>query len=93
MDKQDIVNKLNNLDREIAKIKNRNKKVELEKAWEISWTRKICIAIFTYIVIGLFMASISVTKPWLNAIIPTMGFILSTMSLPFIKNVWLKTKK
>jgi len=93
MDKQDIVNKLNNLDREIAKIKNRNKKVELDKTWEISWTRKICIAIFTYIVIGLFMASISVTKPWLNAIIPTMGFILSTMSLPFIKNVWLKTKK
>lgn len=31
------------LENEIAKIKERNKRVELDKAWETSWTRKICI--------------------------------------------------
>lgn len=34
---------LKELENEIAKIKERNKKVELDKAWETSWTRKICI--------------------------------------------------
>ena len=37
------------LENEIVKIKERNKKVELDKAWETSWTRKICIGILTYI--------------------------------------------
>ena len=38
-----------NLKEEIEKIKFRNKKVELDKAWETSWNRRICICILTYI--------------------------------------------
>ena len=33
------------IENEIEKIKLRNKKVELDKAWETSWVRKICICI------------------------------------------------
>ena len=33
------------LQNEIIKIKERNKKVESDKKWETSWTRKICICI------------------------------------------------
>ena len=33
------------LEKEIEQIKQRNKKVELDKAWETSWTRKICISL------------------------------------------------
>ena len=40
-----------NLVDEIEKIKERNKRVELDKKWEKSWKRKICIMILTYIVI------------------------------------------
>ena len=40
-----------NLEEEIKKIQERNKRVELDKAWETSWTRKICICILTYIVV------------------------------------------
>ena len=29
------------LNKEIEEIKKRNKRVELDKAWETSWTRKI----------------------------------------------------
>ena len=39
------------LEKEIIKIKERNKRVELDKKWETSWTRKICICILTYIVV------------------------------------------
>ncbi len=42
---------LEDLKKEIENIKQRNKKVELDKKWETSWTRKICIMILTYIVV------------------------------------------
>ena len=36
---------LKEVEQEIVQIKSRNKKVELDKKWETSWTRKICIMI------------------------------------------------
>jgi len=42
------------LEKEIKEIKKRNKKVEMEKAWETSIFRKVIIAILTYLVIVLF---------------------------------------
>ena len=38
------------IEKEINDIKERNKKVELNKAWETSWTRKLCIMFLTYII-------------------------------------------
>ena len=38
----------NELKMEIEKIKERNKKVELDKAWETSFVRRLCICILTY---------------------------------------------
>ena len=43
-----------NLKEEIEKIKSRNKKVELDKAWETSWIRRICICILTYIIVVIY---------------------------------------
>lgn len=45
---------LKEIEQEIQKIKQRNKKVELDKKWETSWTRKICIMILTYIVVIIY---------------------------------------
>ena len=42
------------LGKEIKKIQERNKRVELDKAWETSWTRRICIMILTYIVVIIY---------------------------------------
>jgi len=81
---------LEEIEKEIEKIKIRNEKVEIDKAWEISWTRKILLAIFTYIAIGLYMNAIYIAKPWLNAIIPSIGFLLSTLTLPAFRKVWQK---
>jgi len=76
------------LEKRIADIETRNTLVEADKAWETSMARKIIVAVFTYAVIGLFMMSISVAKPWINAIVPTLGFLLSTLSLPIFKKMW-----
>lgn len=77
-------------EKRLGKIEERNKRVEADKAWETSWTRRIFIVAFTYIFIGLFLTSIKVEKPWLNAIIPAAAFILSTLSIPFLKSLWIK---
>lgn len=73
----------------VKKIEVRNKRVEADKAWETSWTRKILIAVFTYLAIALYLKFIVGIDPWINAIVPTVGFLLSTLTLPWFKKLWL----
>ena len=74
---------------EIEKIKERNKKVELDKKWETSLTRRIVICILTYLIVVLFSYSISkFSNIWLSSFVPVIGFLLSTLSLKFIRKVW-----
>ncbi|MBR3523308.1 MAG: hypothetical protein IKN87_01305 [Bacilli bacterium] len=80
-----------NFEEEINNIKARNKRVELDKKWETSLTRKICIAILTYIVVVIY--SFIITKYsniWLSSLVPVIGFTLSTLSLGIIRKVWEK---
>lgn len=82
------------LEKEIENIKKRNKKVELDKRWETSWTRKICIMILTYIVVVIYSYLISkISNIWLSSLVPVIGFTLSTLSLKFIRNIWEKKNK
>lgn len=82
------------LENEIAKIKERNKRVELDKAWEISWTRKICICILTYIVVVIYSYLINKNNNiWLSSLVPVIGFTLSTVSLNLVRTVWEKNRK
>ncbi len=78
------------LEKRVKLIEERNKKVETDKAWETSWTRRLLIVGFTYVFIGLVLSSMKVDRPWINAIIPAIGFLLSTLSLPFLKSYWVK---
>lgn len=80
---------LQSLQKEINEIKKRNRLVEINKAWETSLTRRLLLIIFTYLSIGLYMQAISVEDPWLNAVVPSIGFLLSTLTLPFFKSLWL----
>ena len=81
-----------NLEKEIIKLQKRNKKVEEGKAWETSFTRRFFIAGITYLLAVLFMKNIEVPDFYFNALIPTAGYILSTLSLPFVKKLWRKLK-
>lgn len=81
---------LSELEKRIERIEKRNFEVEAGKSWETSLTRRVLIALFTYLVIGFYMLSIGVPNPWLNAVIPTTGFVLSTLSMPYFKKFWIK---
>ena len=81
---------IKNLEKEIAAIHLRNKRVEADKAWETSRTRKVIIAILTYFVVVLFFVVAGLQKPFINSLVPTLGFLISTFSLPYFKKWWLK---
>lgn len=74
----------------VQAIEERNQRVEVDKAWEGSYTRRALLILFTYLAIGLYLWVINVSNPWLNAIVPSVGFLLSTLALPFFKKWWLK---
>ena len=81
------------IEKEIEEIKERNRKVELDKKWETSIIRKIAIGILTYIVVILFTVFINKEgNMFLNCLVPVIGFFLSTQSLELIKKLWIKHK-
>lgn len=75
--------------KELKKITERNSRVEIDKAWETSLSRRIILAALTYLSISLYMSAINIDRAWLNAIVPTIGFMLSTLTLPFFKEIWI----
>lgn len=80
-----------NIENEIKKIQDRNKRVELDKSWETSKTRKICIMILTYIIVVTYSYLIKeVDNIFLSSLVPVMGFYLSTLSLKYIRKIWEK---
>lgn len=77
------------LEKEIIQIKERNKRVELDKKWETSWTRKICIMILTYIVVIIYSYVIrNIDNIFLSSLVPVIGFTLSTFSLKLVRKAW-----
>ena len=80
----------NKLEKEIAEIKQRNKRVEADKAWETSYSRRALLALFTYLAVGAYLQAINIAMLWLNAIVPAVAFMLSTLTLPFFKKQWVK---
>jgi len=78
----------------IKKIEERNKKVELNKAWETSNTRRICIMILTYIVVLIYSYLINkINNIFLSSLVPVIGFTLSTLSLGLVRKQWEKRNK
>lgn len=84
---------MKDLENRIRKIESRNSRVETDKAWETSWSRRLLLILFTYLAIGFYLNAIQVSNPWLNAIVPAVGFLLSTLTLPFFKKLWIKCSK
>lgn len=87
------MNEIEKLREEIEKIKERNRRVEKDKTWETSLTRRVAIAVSTYILIAIFLIIIDVDRPFLSAIIPAVAYLLSTASLEFLRKWWLKSNQ
>jgi len=81
------------LEKRIEQIENRNKRVEADKAWETSWTRKISIAILTYLVVVAYLHFVIHINPWLNALVPVVGFLISTFTVGYLKKLWIENRE
>lgn len=83
---------MENFEQRIQRIEARNEKVEADKAWETSVTRRALPMLFTYLAVGSYLWAIRVPKPWINAIVPAAGFMISTLTMPLFKRQWLKRR-
>lgn len=80
------------LHQELAALRERNRRVELDKARETSLFRRSLIMGFIYTVAVLFMFIAHLEKPWPGALVPSLGYLMSTLSLPPIKRWWLRKR-
>jgi hypothetical protein len=80
------------LRQEVEKIKERNSRVEKEKAWETSAVRRLTIVVLTYFVMICALTVIHNDNPFINAVIPTTGYFLSTLSIGVVKRWWVAKK-
>ncbi|HEY4511711.1 MAG TPA: hypothetical protein VJH55_02625 [Candidatus Paceibacterota bacterium] len=78
------------IEKDIEVIQERNKRVELDKAWETSFARRITIMALTYIVASIWLLIINETHVLLKAIVPVLGYLLSTLSIPYVRKMWMR---
>lgn len=73
----------------VQALHERNARVEADKAWETSRTRRAIIAAITYITVVAFLFLIDAPYPWMSAAVPVIGYLLSTLLLGPLKRWWL----
>ncbi len=81
------------LHQRIEKLEARNTKVEGDKAWETSWTRRLTVMVLTYIVVAFYLRFVVHIDPWINALVPVIGFLFSTLTVSLMKKKWIMKRK
>lgn len=82
--------RLTALEAEIAALKLRNERVEGDKAWETSALRVRLLAGFTFVVTAAVFWLIAAPHPLRNACVPSLAYLLSTWTIPFVKRRFLQ---
>lgn len=77
------------LEERVERLERRNNRVEGDKAWETSWTRKLAIMSLTYVTVVFYLHFVVHIDPWINALVPVIGFFLSTLTISQLKKIWL----
>ena len=83
---------MSDLEQRISTIEERNNRVTADKAWETSWVRRGVIAGITYVCAVILLSILGHDGAWKHALVPVMGYLLSTFSLPPIKKLWIEKK-
>ena len=78
------------LESQVQQICERNRRVEADKAWEISRFRVVMICLATYLITALVFRVIGVADYWLSALIPAVAYFISAQTFPFVKEIWIK---
>lgn len=81
--------RLERIEKELEQIKERNAKVETDKAWEGSRVRVATICAITYFFAGLLLFLLGNKEFYLSALVPVLGFILSVQTVPAVKRWWI----
>jgi hypothetical protein len=76
------------LEERVAKLEARNRRVEADKAWEISWARRFAIMVLIYITVAFYLHFVIHIDPWINALVPVIGYTVSTFTIGFLKKRW-----
>lgn len=74
---------------DFAELRERNSRVEADKAWETGWTRRLLIAAGTYLVVALYLSVLGVEGAVFHAAVPPCAYLISTLTLPLVKKFWL----
>jgi hypothetical protein len=88
-DQEDLDSRVHALESQLQSIIDRNNRVEAEKAWETSNVRRLSIVAITYMLMSLVLTIIGVNNPFINAVVPTLGYYLSTLYLKSVKETWI----
>jgi hypothetical protein len=86
------MDKIKQIQKELDEIKVRNKRVESDKEWETSLPRKIIIMVLTYLCVVVLFFYAKLPNPLINAIVPSLAFMISTLTLGFFKNIYFRKK-
>ncbi|MDX1765849.1 MAG: hypothetical protein R3313_02755 [Candidatus Saccharimonadales bacterium] len=85
-------NKSSHIEDRLTAIEERNKRVEADKAWETSLVRIAIITMLTYVIVYVYLRMIDADQAAASAIVPALGFFLSTLIVRSVKQVWLRKK-
>lgn len=83
---------IQNLENRIVELESRNNRVESDKAWETSWVRRIAVMALTYAVVASYLHFVVHISPWINAVVPVVGFFLSGVTISLLKKIWLSKR-
>ncbi len=78
--------RLSVVESELTDIRNRNRRVQSDKAWETGRIRLFSITGITYVTMVLVFLVIGSGRPCVDALVPTTGFFLSTLSVSFLRS-------
>jgi len=81
------------LEDRVARLEARNQRVEGDKAWETSWLRRGSIMILTYLTVVFYLHFVIHIDPWINALVPVIGYTFSTLTISRLKTWWLQRRR
>ena len=91
-DQRQLESRLTELESQMRDVLARNHKVDGNKAWETSRARLFAVTVVTYVTMILVFTVLESSRPFLDALVPTTGFFLSTLSLPLVRRAWQNSK-
>ena len=80
------------LEERVEQLEARNRRVEGDKAWETSWLRRLSIMLLTYLTVVFYLKYVVHISPWINGLVPVIGFFVSTFTVSYLKKYWVQRR-